>query len=314
MATTPLRFRVFVEPQEGASYDDQRVLAQLAEELGFDAFFRSDHYISFFGGDGLPGPTDAWTTIAGLARETSRIRLGTLVSPVTFRAPGPLAITVAQIDAMSDGRVELGLGAGWNDTEHHAYGIEFPDTGERFERFEDQLAIITGLWSTPVGERFSFTGRHYSVTDSPALPKPLQVPHPPIVIGGGGPRRTPRLVARYASEFNVMFGSPEQVPEIVGRVRRACEAIGRDPATLGISVANTLVLGSDDEEVERRAATIGRTAELSRFGFGGTPAQVADRIGQYRDAGIDTVYLQMVDLRDLDHLRLFAAEVLPTFR
>jgi F420-dependent oxidoreductase-like protein len=313
MATTPLRFRVFIEPQEGASYDDQRVLAQLAEELGFDAFFRSDHYISFFGGDGLPGPTDAWTTIAGLARETSRIRLGTLVSPVTFRAPGPLAIAVAQIDAMSDGRVELGLGAGWNDTEHHAYGIAFPDTGERFERFEDQLAIITGLWTTPVGERFSFTGRHYSVTDSPALPKPVQAPHPPIVIGGGGPRRTPRLAARYASEFNVMFGSPEQVPEIAGRVQRACEAIGRDPATLGISVANTLVLGADDDEVERRAAAIGRTAELSRFGFGGTPQQVTDRIGQYRDAGIDTVYLQMVDLRDLDHVRLFAAEVLPAF-
>ncbi len=314
MATTPLRFRVFVEPQEGASYDDQRVLAQLAEALGFDAFFRSDHYISFFGGDGLPGPTDAWTTLAGLARETSRIRLGTLVSPVTFRAPGPLAIAVAQIDAMSDGRVELGLGAGWNDTEHHAYGIAFPDTGERFERFEDQLAIITGLWNTPVGERFSFTGRHYTVTDSPALPKPVQAPHPPIVIGGSGPRRTPRLAARYASEFNVMFGAPEQVPEIAGRVQRACEAIGRDPATLGISVANTLVLGSDDDEVERRAAAIGRTAELSRFGFGGTAAQVTDRIGQYRDAGVDTVYLQMVDLRDLDHLRLFAAEVLPAFR
>ena len=313
MTPTALRFRVFVEPQEGASYDDQLAVAQLAEELGFDAFFRSDHYISFFGGDGLPGPTDAWTTIAGLARETSSIRLGTLVSPVTFRAPGPLAITVAQIDAMSNGRVELGLGAGWNDTEHHAYGIAFPDTGERFERFEDQLAIISGLWSTPTGERFSFTGRHYTVRDSPALPKPVQTPHPPIVIGGGGPRRTPRLAARYASEFNVMFGSPEQVPEIAGRVQRQCEVIGRDPGTLGISVANTLVLGADDAEVERRAEAIGRTAELSRFGFGGTPAQVIDRIGQYRDAGVDTVYLQMVDLRDLDHVRLFAAEVMPAF-
>ena len=314
MTSTALRFRVFIEPQEGASYDDQLALAQLAEELGFDAFFRSDHYISFFGGDGLPGPTDAWTTIAGLARETSRIRLGTLVSPVTFRAPRPLAIAVAQVDAMSGGRVELGLGAGWNDTEHHAYGIEFPGTGERFERLEDQLAIITGLWTTPVGERFSFTGRHYTVTDSPALPKPVQAPHPPIVIGGGGPRRTPRLAARYATEFNVMFGSPEQVPEIAGRVQHQCEVIGRDPATLGISVANTLVLGADDAEVERRAEAIGRTAELSRFGFGGTPAQVVDRIGQYRDAGVDTVYLQMVDLRDLDHVRLFAAEVMPAFR
>ena len=313
MPTTPLRFRVFIEPQEGASYDDQRVLAQLAEDLGFDAFFRSDHYISFFGGDGLPGPTDAWTTIAGLARETTRIRLGTLVSPVTFRAPGPLAISVAQIDAMSNGRVELGLGAGWNDTEHRAYAIAFPELGERFERFEDQLAIITGLWTTPVGESFSFAGRHYEVVDSPALPKPVQTPHPPIVIGGGGLRRTPRLAARYASEFNVMFESPEQVPESAGRVQRACEAIGRDPATLGISIANTLVCGSDEAEIERRAAAIGRTAELSRFGFGGTPAQVVDRIAQYRDAGADTVYLQMVDLHDHDHLRLFAAEVMPAF-
>ena len=215
---------------------------------------------------------------------------------------------------MSGGRVELGLGAGWNDREHEAYGIPFPDLGERFERFEDQLAIITGLWTTPVGERFSFTGRHYEVVDSPALPKPVQQPHPPIVIGGSGPKRTPRLAARYANEFNVMFQPPEMVPDTVGRVRRACDAIGRDPATLGISVANTVVCGADDAEVARRAAAIGRTTEQIGLGLGGTPAQIVERIGQYRDEGVDTVYFQVLDLHDHDHLRLLAAEVVPAFQ
>ena len=313
MPTAPLRFRIFVEPQEGASYDDQLVLARLAEEHGFDAFFRSDHYISFFGGDGLPGPTDAWTTLAGLARDTSTIRLGTLVSPVTFRFPGPLAIAVAQVDAMSEGRVELGLGAGWNDTEHRAYAVPFPDLGERFERFEEQLAIITGLWTTHTGERFSYSGRHYEVVDSPALPKPIQSPHPPIVIGGAGTRRTPRLAAQYASEFNIMFAMPDTVPETVARLHRACEAIDRDPSTLGLSIANTLVLGRDDAEVERRATAIGRTAEMARFGFGGTASEVVDRIAAYREHGVDTVYLQCPDLRDVDQVALFAHEVAPAF-
>ena len=313
MATTPLRFRVFIEPQEGASYESQRALAQIAEELGFDALFRSDHYTSFFGGDGLPGPTDAWTTIAGLARETSRLRLGTLVSPITFRLPGPLAISVAQIDAMSDGRVELGIGAGWNDREHRAYGIPFPPTGERFDRLEEQLAVITGLWSTPAGERFSYVGTHYEVDDSPALPKPVQRPYPPIVIGGFGPKRTPRLAARYASEFNAAFAPPEVFPENVARVHAACEATGRDPASLGISIANTVVCGNDDAEIERRAAAIGRTREQAEQGFGGTPGQVVDRIGIYRAAGADTIYLQVLDIGDHDHLRLLASEVVPAF-
>src|SRR5262245_53657906 len=188
--------------------------------------------MGFFGDDALPGPTDAWTTLAGRARDTSRIRLGTLVSPVTFRFPGPLAIAVAQIDAMSGGRVELGLGAGWNDREHAAYGIPFPPTGVRFDQLEDQLAIISGLWSTPAGEHFSYTGPQYSIDDSPALPKPVQQPGPPIVIGGFGAKRTPRLAAQYASEFNVAFAQPHDYPEIVGRVAAACEAMGRDPASL----------------------------------------------------------------------------------
>jgi alkanesulfonate monooxygenase len=309
-----MRFRIFVEPQEGATYAEQLALAQLAEELGFDAFFRSDHYISFTGGDGLPGPTDAWATLAGIARETTRVRLGTLVSPITFRFPGPLAITVAQVDAMSGGRVELGLGAGWNDREHAAYGIPFPPIGERFDRLEEQLAIISGLWSAPVGQTFSFAGRHYSLDESPALPKPHQQPGPPIIIGGGGPRRTPRLAARYASEFNAGFAAPEAYLEMANRLHAACEAIDRDPATLPASIANTVVCGSDEAEFARRVGAIGRTPDAVRtYGIGGTPSEVVDRIGAYHEAGAETFYLQILDLRDFDHVRLLAAEVLPAF-
>jgi F420-dependent oxidoreductase-like protein len=305
---------MFVEPQEGATYDDQRRLAQLGEELGFDAFFRSDHYINFFAnGAGLPGPTDAWTTLAGLARDTTRIRLGTLVSPVTFRMPGPFAIQVAQVDAMSDGRVEVGLGAGWNDREHAAYGLDFPSTGERFDRLAEQLEIITGLWTTDVGARFTHLGRYYTLTDSPALPKPVQRPHPPLVIGGFGPTRTPRLAARYAAEFNVGFAPVSGFAERVQTVRAACEAVERDPASLRFSIASTTVCGADDAEIARRAAAIGRTPEQLGAGIHGTPAQVVEQVAAYRDAGADTIYFQLLDLRDLDHARLLAAEVLPAF-
>ena len=217
-----MRLRIFTEPQQGAHYSDLSALARLSEELGFDAFFRSDHYMAF-DGDGLPGPTDAWLTLAALARDTTRIRLGTLVSPVTFRYPGPLAISVAQVDEMSGGRVELGLGTGWHDGEHAAYGIPFPPVGTRFEHLEEQLAIVTGLWSTPVGERFSYTGKHYTITDSPALPKPVQQPVP-VIVGGWGEKRTPRLAARYATEFNLPFAPVELFGDAVQRVRSACEA------------------------------------------------------------------------------------------
>jgi F420-dependent oxidoreductase-like protein len=308
-----MRFRIFVEPQEGATYDEQCALARHAEALGFDAFFRSDHYISFFGSDGLPGPTDAWVTLAGLARDTTRIRLGTLVSPVTFRPPGPLAITVAQVDAMSGGRVELGLGAGWNDAEHAAYGLPFPSTGERFDRLAEQLEIVTGLWTTDAGARFTHLGRHYTLTDSPALPKPVQRPHPPIVMGGGGPRRTPQLVARFAAEFNSAFAPVAVFDEQVDRVRAACAAIGRDPVTLRVSIANTTVIGADDAEVGRRAAAIGRTREQLTRAISGTPAEVVDQVAAYRDRGADTVYFQLLDPRDLDQVDLLAAEVLPAF-
>src|SRR6266511_3838497 len=177
-----MRLVVFIEPQLGATYADQLRIARHAEELGFDAFFRSDHYLTMGGRDGLPGPTDSWVTLGALAVQTSRIRLGTLVTSATFRYPGPLAIQVAQVDQMSGGRVELGLGSGWYEGEHNAYGVPFPSQGERFERLEEQLAIVTGLWTTPVGEQFSHSGTHYTLTDSPALPKPVQTPHPPVII------------------------------------------------------------------------------------------------------------------------------------
>jgi F420-dependent oxidoreductase-like protein len=306
-----MRLRIFTEPQQGADYAALRRVAQATERLGFDAFFRSDHYLSM-GGSGLPGPTDAWATLAALAVETSRIRLGTLVSPVTFRLPGPLAVTVAQVDQMSGGRVELGLGTGWFDGEHAAYGIPFPPLAERFGMLSEQLAIITGLWQTPEQQKFSFSGEHYQVTDSPGLPKPVQRPRPPVLVGGTGSRRTPQLAAAYADEFNAAFLTVPESAAAFGRVREACTAAGRDAASLRYSVAHTVCCGRDTAELERRAAAIGRPlADLRVNGVTGTPAEVIDRIGQFGEIGADCVYLQVLDLDDLGHLELIAAEVLP---
>ena len=308
-----MELRVFTEPQEGASYDQLLAVARTAEELGFDAFFRSDHYVKFFQhSSGLPGPSDAWTTIAGLARDTTKIRLGTLVSPITFRLPGPLAIIVAVADAMSGGRVELGLGAGWHDGEHAAYGIPFPATAERFEMLEEQLAIVTGLWRTPVGETFSFDGQHYSLKDSPALPKPVQQSGPPIVLGGWGAKRTPRLAAQYAAEFNVPFAPLDAFTGRVADVRAACEGAGRDPATLVMSAAVVVCCGTDGAELRRRADAIGHDVDdLRKNAAAGTPAEVVERLQAYAAAGASRAYLQVLDLDDLDHIRLIGTEVLP---
>jgi F420-dependent oxidoreductase-like protein len=303
--------RIFTEPHQGASYDDVLAAALKAEECGYDAFFRSDHYLRMTPGDPLPGPTDAWITLAGLARETSRIRLGTLVSPATFRLPSVLAISVAQVDAMSGGRIELGLGTGWFEAEHRAYAIPFPGVKERFDVFEEQLEIVTGLWTTPVGKTFSFAGGHYTLADSPALPKPVQDPVP-LIVGGGGPRRTPTLAARFATEFNTGFETPEIVAERFERVRATCREIGRDPAELTYSVALETLVGRDDAEVRRRADRVGvDPGERAANGLVGTPNQVAERIGAYAEAGATRVYLQIWDLADLDHVELVAAEVMP---
>jgi F420-dependent oxidoreductase-like protein len=306
-----VQLRIFTEPQMGATYDDLLAVARRTEETGFDAFFRSDHYLTM-GGDGLPGPTDAWVTLAGLARETSRIRLGTLMTAATFRLPGPLAISVAQVDQMSGGRVEFGVGAGWYRAEHTAYGIPFPELGERFDRYEEQLAVITGLWSTPPGETFDFSGRYYPVSSSPALPKPVQDGGIPVIIGGKGAKRTPRLAARYAAEFNVPFESAEENARLFAGVGEACAEAGRDPASLLLSSALVVCVGKDEAELARRAAEIGRDVDdLRAHGVAGTPAEAVDTLGRYAEAGASRVYLQVLDLSDLDHLDLVAGEVAP---
>ena len=302
-----MRLRIFTEPQQGADYDTLLRVAKATEDLGFDAFFRSDHYLKMGGASGLPGPTDAWVTLGALARETSRIRLGTLMTAATFRLPGPLAISVAQVDQMSGGRVDFGFGAGWYEAEHSAYAMPFPALGERFDRYEEQLAIITGLWGTADGEKFEFSGKYYTVTDSPALPKPAQRPGPPVLIGGGGKRRTPQLAARYAAEFNLPFAPAEATAAAFGRVRDAVAAAGRAPDSMIYSVAQTVACGRTPAEVARRAEAIGRDLDqLRNDGLAGSPAEIADKISAFAELGAQTLYLQVLDLHDLDHLELLA--------
>jgi F420-dependent oxidoreductase-like protein len=315
---TALPLRVFTEPQYGATYDQLLAAARVTQECGFDAFFRSDHYLRTGGeiaGSGHPGPTDAWATLAGLAVQTSRIRLGTMMSAATFRLPGPLAVTVAQVDAMSGGRVELGLGAGWYEAEHAAFGIPFPPLAQRFEMLAEQLAVISGLWTTPPGEPFSFDGTHYRLRENPALARPVQSPRPPLLVGGHGGTKTPALAARFADEFNVALSLPSECEEAFGRVRRACEAVGRDPDGIICSAALVLCVGSTQAEFARRAARIGEDpARLRRAAaIAGTPAEAVDRIGEWVKAGTQRVYLQLLDITDLDQLRLVAQEVAPHF-
>ena len=310
-----MELRIFCEPQQGATYEQILGLALAAEKGNFGAFFRSDHYLKMGAVNGLPGPTDAWITLAGLARDTKRIRLGTLLTSATFRLPGPLAISVAEVDAMSGGRVELGLGAGWFDDEHTAYGIPFPPLAERFERLEEQLAIITGLWTTEVGSTYHFYGKHYSFTNSPALPKPVQSPRPPIIVGGHGAKRTPRLAATFADEFNVPFSSYDVTKTQFERVDVACAALARDPDSILRSVAAVVCCGKNAAEITRRAANIGRDVdEMARDGLVGTPAQLIEKIEAYREIGVTRVYLQVLDMDDLDHVRLIASDVLPAVK
>ncbi|KIF07142.1 F420-dependent oxidoreductase [Streptomyces sp. RSD-27] len=300
--------RIFTEPQQGADYDTLLTVAKATEELGFDAFFRSDHYVRMGSADGLPGPTDAWITLAGLARETKRIRLGTLMTAGTFRLPGVLAIQVAQVDRMSGGRVELGLGAGWFEEEHKAYGIPFP--AERMARLEEQLAIVTGLWATEPGATFDFHGTHYRLENSPALPKPAQA-KVPVLVGGHGARRTPRLAARYADEFNMPFASVDDSRRQFARVREAATEAGRKAEEIVYSNALVVCVGKDDAEVARRAAAIGREVdELKANGLAGSPAEVVEKLGTYAAIGSSRAYLQVLDLGDLDHLELIAGQVM----
>jgi F420-dependent oxidoreductase-like protein len=279
--------RVMLEPQQGATYDQQLAIAQAAEVAGFDGFFRSDHLMRFDDDDPGPGPTESWVTLAGIARETNRIRLGTMVTSMTFRLPAMLAITVAQVDAMSGGRVELGLGTGWFDPEHHAHGVPFPPLGQRFEMLEEQLQIILGMWATPTGERFSFEGKHYKVEDSPGLPKPVQQPHPPIIIGGAGSKRTPRLAARYADEFNVPFHGVADFAKSIWRVKKACEEQGRDPSSLVCSAAVNVDIRANSAD------------------------KVVDELSQFKEAGAQRLYMQLLDTADAEQVSIIGREVTP---
>ena len=307
-----MELRTFTEPQQGATYDDLLAVALASEAAGYAGFMRSDHYLVMGGGSGLPGPTHAWITLAGLARDTNTIRLGTLVSPATFYQPGPLAIAVAQVDQMSGGRIDFGFGAGWYEAEHGAYGLDFPEIGERFDRYEEYLEQIVGLWSTPEGETYSHQGQFHSFTDSPALPKPTQRPGPPVIIGGRGKTRTPRLVARYASDFNVPFMALADIAETIARVDAACEAIDRDPSTVVKSAALIACVGATGADIKRRAAAIGRDVdELRENGVAGTYDEAIAKLADYAAAGIDRVYLQFMDPADLDHVSEIGANVLP---
>lgn len=321
-----MQCRIFTDPSNGATYRDLRESAILAEELGFAGFFMSDHYLPFVG-DGRPGPTDVWTTLAGLARDTARIRLGSLVTSVTFRHPGPLAIVVAQVDAMSEGRVEFGIGAGYFEPEHLAYGIPFPPAAQRFDRLGEALELITGLWETPVGQAYSYDGRCFRVRDSPALPKPWQSPRPPIILGGVGKKRTPALAARFADEFNLQTSrrrapadqhkSELKANDVVAqldRVRAAAEEIGREPGEIAFSMSALVAVGHT-----RGQAQAG--LDPARFGsqtfdgtaLAGSPAYVVDQLGAYAELGISRVYVRAPTTMGglAANFELFAAEVLP---
>jgi len=302
--------RVFTEPQQGASYEQLLLVAKAAEELGFSAFFRSDHYLKMAPASGLPAYTDAWTTLAGLARDTRQIRLGVLVTPVTFRPVGTFPVLVSQVDHMSAGRVEVGLGAGWYQPEHVAYGLGFPPVSVRYDMLEDQLAVLHGVWSAPPGTTFEYKGRTCSVQIEAEPLKPAQRPHPPIILGGGAGPRNRRLAATYADEFNAAFVPPAQAAMAFAKVKKASEALGRGSGDVIFSFASTVCCGRNEAELARRARAIGRDlSELRENAIAGTPGEVAEKLRQYSAAGAQRAYLQVLDLADLDHLRLIAEEV-----
>jgi F420-dependent oxidoreductase-like protein len=305
---------ILLEPRHGAHYEQILELALAAERSGLDAFHRSDHYLGVDPDDAGYRSTDSWTTIAGLARETTRIRLGALVTAGTLRLPGPLAVAVATANGMSGGRVELGLGAGWYEQEHRQFGIPFPSMRERFDRLEEQLEIITGLWRTPSGEAYSFAGCHYTIEENRAFAG--KWPAPPIIVGGLGPRRTPELAARYADEFNAAFAELEVARERFALVRRRAEELGRDPASVRLSVVIPRVcIGIDAADVAHRRRVLGPpVGAIPDQGMSGSPAYVADRLAEWVQAGIDRIYIHQLEVDDIEHVRLLGEEVAPRLR
>jgi F420-dependent oxidoreductase-like protein len=311
-----VRVCVTVEGQEGISWPDWLTLAKACEAAGFEGIFRSDHYDSVVGAEER-GSLDAWATLAALAAVTSRLRLGTMVSPVGFRHPSQLARVVTTVDHVSGGRAELGIGMGWFEREHRAAGFPFPPTPERSERLAEQLEIVHRQWTEDVVD---FPGRHYVLEGLRALPKPVQQPRPPIIVGGSAKPGTLVPAVRFADEYNT-FASPEDARERRGLMDAACVAAGRDPASLPLSVMAGLVLGEDADEVaeltERAAARLlfaGAHELRAARGAGwliGTPPEVVDRLGEYRAAGVSRVFLQVWGADAVPMLELAAREVLP---
>jgi F420-dependent oxidoreductase-like protein len=316
-----MRFALMTEPQQGLSYEEILALARTAEEAGLEALFRSDHYTSFPGEAGMP-TTDAWATLAGLARDTTRIRLGTLVSPVTFRIPGSLAKVVATTDEMSGGRIELGMGAGWNEQEHRELGIPFPPLRERYDRLEEALAIIHGLWTEPDG--WSYEGKHWQVEDARFRPKPTfgGARHTHLILGGDGGPRLSRLVATYADEFNRQSASPDRVREAYDNVRRACSTIGRDAEAIVFSAMVGVLVGESEGDVSDRVRAVLETtgaggdaeawlAQRRNRWIMGTPDEAWERIRALEAAGVQRVMLQDFLPHDLDMVRLIGATFAP---
>ena len=301
--------RVLMEPRHGATYDRIVAMAKATEEAGFDAFVRGDHYLGIDSTDPEYRPTDSWTSLAGVALETSRIKLGTLMTAGTFRHPAVVANAVATVDQMSGGRVIMGIGTGWYEREHTAFGIPFP-IGERFDRLDEEMQILNGLWTTPLGEPFSFEGRFWQLEEARNFPVLVQKPRPPIVIGGTGPRRTPLMAAKYADEFN--SGGGAGTAERFANVRRVCEEIGRDPSTLRMSVTTQVICGSTRAEAQERLERLGDPGRrmLSRGPLGDVPT-VVGALHELKAAGAEIAYLHIFDIDDLEHLRLIGAEVIP---
>ena len=306
-----MRLRVLLEPHHGATYAQILALAKAAEEGGFDAFFRSDHYLGIDANDLTYQPTDSWTTLAGLAVQTERVRFGTLVNASTFRLPGQLAVEVATVDQMSHGRAELGIGAAWYEREHQYFGIPFPALGERFDRLEEQLAILTGIWDTKPGERFSFEGKHYQVTDCASIPR--WAARPKIIIGGAGAKRTPTLAAKYADEFNGALGL--DVRERYANFRRICEdVVGRDPATVRLSATVPVAIGRDADDLDKRLKSLGEPgARLLAAGVTGYADDVIRAVEDVASQGADTVYFHVYGPSDVAHIELLGEQVVSRF-
>lgn len=302
---------VLLEPRHGARYEQILAMARTAEASGLDAFFRSDHYLGVDPADPDYRVTDSWITLAGLARETQRIRLGTLTTAGTFRHPGVLAVTVSTANAMSGGRIELGLGTGWYEQEHTQFGIPFPQVKERFDRLEEQLEILTGLWRQPAGQPYSFNGEHFQLEANTALPGKYGPTK--LIVGGMGPRRTPSLAARYADEFNAAFAPLPQARQRFTHVRALCEQAGRDPATLMTSIVIPRVcVGRDAAEVAHRRERLGPPiGEIPDQGLAGTPEQAAAQLAEWVAIGTDRIYIHLLDVDDLDHIELLGRELRP---